>query len=274
MKSDGADELPFLSRPQSWDAFYSQPSIAEFRRRLYLEAFGEEYPIDEATDGYVTRTELRILADALAVGPGDNVVDLGCGRGGPGLWVARTTGASLVGIDVSQPALESASMKARQLGLADRTSYKLARFDATGLDTASIHGAISIDVVWAIPDKQAGFFEVARILRSDARFAFTDWERDLSPPGYPAPIKDYRHLLEAAGFELQFHQLNPEADEKRRIFYEKMLDHQAELLKVLDRKTAESTLREAKGWLGQLDGVDYLKYSRRVLMVARKPAGP
>lgn len=267
------DELPVLSRPRSWDAFYGEPRIAEFRRRRYLEAFGDEYPLHEATDGYVTRTELRVLASALHAGPGDTIVDLGCGRGGPGLWVARTTGANLVGIDVSQLALDRARATALELGIADRTSYKLARFDATGLDSASIQGAISVDVIWAIPDKPAGLLEVARILKPGARFVFTDWERDLSPPGYPSPIDDYRQLLKAADFDLEFRQLNPQADTSRRVFYEKMLQHQEELFEVLDQKTAESTLREARGWLGLLDGVDYMRYSRRVLIAACKPAG-
>jgi hypothetical protein len=29
-------------------------------------------------------------------------------------------------------------------------------------------------------------------------------------------------------------------------------------------------LREAKAWLGLLDGVDYMRHSRRVLIAARK----
>jgi len=77
--------------------------------------------------------------------------------------------------------------------------------------------------------------------------------------------------LEAAGFQLELRQLNPDADAKRRTFYEKMLQHQEELTQLLDGKTAESNLREAKAWLGRLDGVDYMRYSRRVLMGARKP---
>jgi ubiquinone/menaquinone biosynthesis C-methylase UbiE len=266
-----ADELAFLSRARTWDAFYGERRVAEFRRRRYLEAFGDEYPLDEATDGYITRTELRDVADALRVGPEDRIVDVGCGRGGPGRWVARTTGAALVGIDISQVALEEARACARQIGISDRTSYKLASFDATGLDTASMDGAMSIDVIWAIPDKRAGFGEIARILKPGARFVFTDWERDLSPPGYPAPLNDHRPLLEAAGFKLERRQLNPDADAKRRAFYEKMLHYQAELRQVLDEKTAESNLREAKAWLGLLDGVEYMKYSRRVLVAARMP---
>ena len=268
-----ADELAFLSRARSWDAFYTEPRVAEFRRRLYLEAFGDEYPIDEATDGYITRTELRQMADALQVGPGHKIADLGCGRGAPGQWLARITGADLIGIDFSEVALEQARARARQLGIADLVSYKAASFDATGLDTASLDGAMSIDVIWAIPDKQAGIAEAARILKPGARFVFTDWERDLSPPGYPAPVNDYRPLLEAAGFDIELRQLRPDADVMRRTFYEKMLHHQAGLLQVLDEKTAESNLREAKVWLGLLDGIDYMTHSRRVLVAARKHDG-
>jgi ubiquinone/menaquinone biosynthesis C-methylase UbiE len=265
-----ADEVAILSRARTWDAFYREPRIAEFRRRLYVEAFGAEYPNDDATDGYITRTELRRIADALRAGPGQMVVDLGCGRGAPGQWLARFTGAALVGIDMSVVALEQAAARAGQLGVASRVSYKLANFDATGLDAASFDAAMSIDVIWAIPDKPAGFAEAARILKPGARFVFTDWERDLSPPGYPAPVNDHRPLLEAAGFELELHQLNPGADLMRRSFYEKMLRYQADLLQVLEQKTAEASLREARAWLGLLDGVDYMKHSRRVLVAGRR----
>src|SRR5882762_8462611 len=78
-----AGELAFLSRARAWEAFYAEPRVAEFRRRLYLEAFGEEYPADEATDGYITRSELREIVGALHAGPGQTIADLGCGRGGP-----------------------------------------------------------------------------------------------------------------------------------------------------------------------------------------------
>jgi ubiquinone/menaquinone biosynthesis C-methylase UbiE len=267
-----ADELAFLSRARTWDAFYGEPRVADFRRRIYFEAFGGEYPVDEATDGYITRTELRQMADALHAGAGQKIADLGCGRGAPGQWLARITGATLVGIDISEVALEQARARARRDGMAAKVSYKAASFDATGFDTQSIDGAVSIDVIWAIPDKPAGFAEAARILKTGARLVFTDWERDLSPPGYPAPVNDHRPLLEAAGFEIELRQLDPHADMMRRAFYEKMLHYQAELLQVLDEKTAKSILREARAWLGLLDGVDYMRHSRRVLVAARKHA--
>src|ERR1700674_1363548 len=125
-----AGELAFLSRARAWDAFYAEPRVAEFRRRLYLEAFGEEYPANEATDGYITRSELREMVGTLRVGPGQKIADLGCGRGGLGQWIAGATGAALVGIDFSAVALEQARARARRLGI--MSSYKSASFDASG----------------------------------------------------------------------------------------------------------------------------------------------
>src|SRR6266436_4817264 len=121
------EESAFLSQARAWDAFYTQPQVAEFRRRLYLEAFGEEYPADEATDGYITRSELRDMVAALRVGPDQMIVDLGCGRGGPGQWIAGASGAALVGIDFSAMALEQARARAFRLGII--SSYNSASFD-------------------------------------------------------------------------------------------------------------------------------------------------
>src|ERR1700730_7541297 len=78
------DPPSILQTQRFWDAFYVNDRVAEFRRRLYVEAYGEEYPADVGTDGYITLSELRQMADALHVGPGDKIADLGCGRGGPG----------------------------------------------------------------------------------------------------------------------------------------------------------------------------------------------
>src|SRR5260370_27135565 len=76
------------------------------------------------------------MVGALHVVPGQKIADLGCGRGGPGQWIAGVTGAALVGIDFSAVALEQARARARRLGIA--SSYQSGSFDATGLDSASV----------------------------------------------------------------------------------------------------------------------------------------
>ena len=53
------DDSPVLSRARTWDAFFANNHVAEFRRRLYRDVYGEEYLAEADTDGYITRSELR-----------------------------------------------------------------------------------------------------------------------------------------------------------------------------------------------------------------------
>jgi SAM-dependent methyltransferase len=60
---------------------------------------------------FLSLAMLDHLAAWVALSPGLTLVDLACGGGGPGLWLARASGAALVGIDfspvaVNQPPVE------------------------------------------------------------------------------------------------------------------------------------------------------------------------
>jgi len=77
--------------------------------KIWRDAYGDDYPEDVEPPGYVTLTDLRRIALSVAAGPGQTIVDLGCGRGGPSLWVARQTGANLVGIDLSSTGIAHAN---------------------------------------------------------------------------------------------------------------------------------------------------------------------
>ncbi len=70
--------------------------------------------------GFVTLPQLRRMAAELRLGPGDTLVDLGCGKGGPALWMARETRARLIGVDFSPVAVEHAGALASTVGLALR----------------------------------------------------------------------------------------------------------------------------------------------------------
>ena len=64
------------------------PLIADLLRR----AMGDDCPVDVDPTSSCTRSLLAHILEMLALRPGDLLVDLGCGRGGPGLWLARETG--------------------------------------------------------------------------------------------------------------------------------------------------------------------------------------
>jgi ubiquinone/menaquinone biosynthesis C-methylase UbiE len=248
-----------------WSANDESPT----RQRIRREVYGDDYPAEADPRGYVTLTELRAIARDLRVGPGQTFVDLGCGPGGPGLWVARETGAALVGIDLSSGGIAQASERARELGLADRARFQVADLTSTGLPDASLGGAMSVDVLRAVPDKLGALREIARILKPGARFAFTNWDRDLSPPGYLPPLHDHRPLLQQAGFEIETYRVQPGAEDLRRAVYEAFVAAEQDFIREMGEEGAQKVMFEAKGTLGLVDGTDYLAHSRRIYVVAR-----
>ena len=88
---------------------FEQPESA-VQARIWADVFGDEYPAELAPDSYTTRSELQFVADALAIGSGAVLVDIGCGRGGPGLRVAASTGARYVGVDIAASALDAVAL--------------------------------------------------------------------------------------------------------------------------------------------------------------------
>jgi len=169
-------------------------------RRIWRSVYGEEYPEEVDPYSYVSRTELALLRDELRIGAGDTLGDLGCGRGGPGLWLAAHTGANLVGVDISTVALAEATARAEALGLADRATYQHGSFAETGLADAALDAIVSVDALLFAPDKRAAVAEFARILRPGGRLAMTTWDYHRQPAGRPPQVDDHRPLLADHGF--------------------------------------------------------------------------
>lgn len=256
----------------AYSAKWSSHVESSTRARIRREVYGDEYPAEVDPRSFLTWTDLRRITKELRVGPGSTFVDLGCGQAGPGLWVARETGATVMGVDLSDVGIARARERARELGLAGRARFEVADMVSTSLPTASFDGAMSVDVLWAVADKGGAIAETARILKPAARFVFTNWDRDLSPPGYPPPLNDHRPLLEQAGFEVETYQIQPEAEAKRRALYERVVAAEAMLVEEMGEEGAQKLLFEAKASLGLSDGTDYLAHSRRIFVVARKRA--
>jgi hypothetical protein len=63
--------------------------------RLAREAYGADYPGELQPWGVTTWWTLGRFISGLRVGAGQHLLDLACGRGGVGLWLARATGAQL-----------------------------------------------------------------------------------------------------------------------------------------------------------------------------------
>lgn len=67
----------------------------------------------------------RHIAAKMQLSPGQRVLDIGCGWGGMGLYLARVAGADVTGVTLAEEQLRVANQRAAEMGLADRARFLL-----------------------------------------------------------------------------------------------------------------------------------------------------
>ncbi|SCF27263.1 Methyltransferase domain-containing protein [Micromonospora viridifaciens] len=112
----------------------------------------------------------EVLLDA--VGPGDGVLDLGCGNGQLTRLAARRSGAGhAVGVDLSAPMLDRARASAADEGV-DNVDFVRADAQVHPFPPAAFDVALSRFGVMFFADPVAAFANVRRALRPGGRLAF------------------------------------------------------------------------------------------------------
>ena len=108
-----------------------------------LEALGTDY---RAT-AYTTREQADELAQLLRLGPGDLLLDVGAGCGWPGLYLATTSGCSVISAD---PVLEGASASGDRIavdGLRSRALALVAVGEQLPIRHGSVDAVVHVDVM-------------------------------------------------------------------------------------------------------------------------------
>lgn len=107
--------------------------------------------------------------------PGHIVLDLGCGAGTDLLIAAQMTGPDgrAIGVDMTTAMLERARASAAELGLGNVELHE-SLIEKLPLADASVDVVISNGVIDLVPDKEAVFDEIDRVLRPGGRLQFAD----------------------------------------------------------------------------------------------------
>ena len=243
--------------------FSSAPSGVE--AEIWREAFGDEYPAEVQPYSYTTRSELADFVLETHLSATSLLVDVGCGRGGPGLWVAAASGASLLGVDISSGALAAAQQRADALALSSDVRFVLGDFASIPLGDNSAAALMSVDALLFAPDKASAAREIYRVLEPGGRFVATTWDYHRQPVGRPPQVSDHRPLLVDAGFEIDRYDDTP-----RWLYYQRrtndlMLERVDELAR--EEGVSEDELRAS---LLEMDAT-FDTMIRRVFIVATKP---
>jgi len=115
----------------------------------------------------------RFLSDRLTLAPGMRVLDVGCGVGGPMSALARSTGASFVGLNHNAYQIERA--KAHTRDVRSLCSFIHGDYMQIPEGDESYDAAIAIESMPHAPDRTAAFKEIFRVLRPGGCVGGYDW---------------------------------------------------------------------------------------------------
>jgi sarcosine/dimethylglycine N-methyltransferase len=153
------------------------------------------------------------LLPSLHLAPGMIVLDIGSGLGGPARQIARSSGCTVVGVDITPAYIDTAQALTQTAGLDDQVTFVCS--DIAGFDRTDFDAAYTMHVQMNIADKKTYFTEIARRLRPGARFATFEvcltggaqptpplpWSLD-GTDSYLATAVQLRDTIASSGFEI------------------------------------------------------------------------
>ena len=120
------------------------------------------------------RMELRI-AQSAGVGPGCQVLDVGCGIGGPACHLARRTGARVRGLTPNAAQLQLARALACSEGVQDAVAFDRGSASDLPYPDEAFDVVLFFESPCHFPDRDLFFREARRVLRPGGRLAGEDW---------------------------------------------------------------------------------------------------
>lgn len=154
----------------SYNATYSRFDHAVVAR-VRREAFGE----DIGQNSWMIADECRMYCAWLGLRPESHLLEVGCGSGGPAIFIARTTGAQVTGVDINMHGIAAGNAMARMERLDSQVRFEVVDAGvALPFADASFDALLCIDAINHLPGRLEILREWCRVLKDGSRLLFTD----------------------------------------------------------------------------------------------------
>ena len=153
----------------------------------------------------------REVARITSLGPGREALVVGCGEGATTEWLARRTGAAIVGVDASRARVERAEARARALSRPLPLQYEHAALDDLPHEDGVFDVAIAEPAMSAAADVGRAVAEVARVTKPMGCVVLLQltWSSEIPPEARggvverlgvrPSLLVEWKQMLRDAG---------------------------------------------------------------------------
>jgi arsenite methyltransferase len=164
--------------------------------------------------GGIEATEM--LIELCQISKDKHILDVGCGAGVTPVFLAKTIGCSVVGVDISEGMVQRSNQRAKKERLADRIECRIADAQDLPFDDHSFDAVITESVTAFPEDKQKAVNEYVRVTKSGGYIGLNEstWLKVPPPPELiawasqdlganvkPLTSGEWTGLLETAGLQ-------------------------------------------------------------------------
>jgi cyclopropane fatty-acyl-phospholipid synthase-like methyltransferase len=149
-------------------------------------------------------SQLEALLEALALRPGETVLDLGCGVGKISEHIARAASARVTGIDYAPAAVDAANARAAAGG--SGAAFVRADMRRLPFPDGSFDAVVSVDTLYFLTDLKPLAAKLKALLRAEGRFGvfYTSKVNSLRDAASLEPERtDLGVALKTAGMEFK-----------------------------------------------------------------------
>ena len=156
-------------------ADYYSTSFGDFSASVLAEIRREVYGRDIGQHSWLTAEQQEHFANLAGFTRDTRLLEVGCGSGGPALFLCESIGLSVTGIDSNESGIASANAEAARRNLSARASFRC--LDGAGtlpFDDASFDAIECIDAINHLPDRARVLAEWRRVLKRGGTLLYTD----------------------------------------------------------------------------------------------------